>query len=536
MDKRSLIYIKNIIPCLILSAITGIITGIVIFLFKNAASYVVALSDTLYGAVRENPAFIPLLILGVAVLGLVSALTTKYLAHCKGGGIPTAIAILRGLVDFSWIRNIVVVFASALMTYLGGVPLGTEGPSVQMGTAIGRGTVRMFAKKHNAWDRYIMTGGACAGFAAATSAPLTGIFFAFEDAHRRFSPMIFMSAASAAIAGSATITSLDKIHHGNTTLFSFTPNAILPLRYIWIAVIVGIICGLAATLFTLTYRAVGDFIQNKLSSLTIYIKIPIIFVLVSILGFFSSELLGSGHSLTETLLEGHGAFYMIIIYFIIRALLLIISNNAGITGGLFLPTLAFGAMIGALCGKILLYFSLIDISYYPIIVIIGIASFLSASSRTPITAVLFSLEALGGFANILPIALGVTIAYIIIEAIGIPSFTESVVESKVESYSKGKISYLTDVKFETKKNSFAVGKEIRDILWPATCVVTSVRKHSDRTHHKPFIEEGDILHLHFTSYNPDATLSLLEDILGSQESDIIQSAQITACHHQVPDL
>ena len=535
MHKRSLIYIKNIIPCLILSAITGILTGIVIFLFKTAASFVAALCDNMYSAVREKPTLIPLLVIGAAALGLISALTTKYLAHCKGGGIPTAIAILRGLVDFSWLRNIVVVFASALITYLGGVPLGTEGPSVQMGTAIGRGTVRMFAKKHNAWDRYIMTGGACAGFAAATSAPLTGIFFAFEEAHKRFSPMIFMSAASAAVAGSATITSLDKIHHNPTTLFAFTIDATLPLRFIWIAVIVGIICGVAATLFTLTYRAVGDFIQNRLRNISLYIKIPAVFVLVSLLGYFSAEFLGSGHSLTDTLLEGHGVFYMIIIYFVIRALLLIVSNNAGITGGLFLPTLAFGAMLGALCGQILLYFSLIDASYYPIVVIIGISAFLSASSRTPITAVVFSVEALGGFANILPIALGVTVAYIVIEAIGISSFTESVVESKVESYSENKELYLADVKFTVQKNSFAVGKEIRDILWPATCVVTSVRKNPDSLNHGAFIEQGDVLHLHFTSYSPDSTISLLQDILGVQENSVINNAEITACHHQVPE-
>ncbi|MBO7217992.1 MAG: hypothetical protein J6V50_04750, partial [Clostridia bacterium] len=85
-------------------------------------------------------------------------------------------------------------------------------------------------------------------------------------------------------------------------------------------------------------------------------------------------------------------------------------------------------------------------------------------------------------------------------------------------------------------SSFAVGKEIRDILWPATCVVTSLRKKPNSSQHNAFIEEGDVLHLHFTSYNPDAKLCLLEDILGIQNEATIQSAEITACHHQVPEL
>ncbi len=535
MNKRSLVYIKNIIPCLILSVLTGIMTGAVIFAFKTAASYIISLSDTIFSAARENPVILPLLIIGAVILGLLSALTAKYLGYCTGGGIPTAVAILRGLIDFSWLRNIVAVFGSALITYLGGVPLGNEGPSVQMGTAIGRGTVRLFAKSHNAWDRYIMTGGACAGFAAATSAPVTGIFFAFEEAHRRFSPMIFMSAASAAISSSATIGALDRLAHNETSLFALPSVSTLPLRFIWTAVLVGIICGFCAVGFTKAYRFLGNIIQVKLAFISPFIKIPAVFVLVSVLGFAFSEVLGSGHSIIDSLLEGHGIFYMILICLIIRAILLIIANHSGITGGLFLPTLAFGAMIGALCGKALLYFSLIEAHHYPVIVIIGISAFLSASSRTPITAVLFSIEALGAINNVLPIMLGVTVAYILIEAMGVSSFTESVVESKVKNYSDGNPSYLVDVKFRAEADSFAVGKEIRDILWPATCVVTSMRKNPNSKTHNAYIEEGDILHLHFISHSPENSFKLLSDILGEQSDETIKNADITPCNHQVPE-
>lgn len=535
MNKRSRIYIKNILPCLILSVFTGILTGVVIFLFKATASYIISLSNTVFSTVRENPMLLPLLLVGALTLGILSAFTAKYLGYCTGGGIPTSVAILRGLIDFSWLRNIVAVFGSALITYLGGVPLGNEGPSVQMGTAIGRGTVKLFAKKHNAWDRYIMTGGACAGFAAATSAPVTGIFFAFEEAHRRFSPMIFMSAASAAISSSATIGVLDRFADNETALFALPSFSSLPLRFIWTAVLVGIICGFCAIGFTKAYRFLGNIIQVKLAFVSPFFRIPAVFILVSVLGFAFSEVLGSGHSIIDSLLEGHGVFYMIIICLIIRALLLIIANNSGITGGLFLPTLAFGAMIGAICGKILLYFSLIEAHHYPIIIIIGIASFLSASSRTPITAVLFSVEALGGITNILPIMLGVTVAYILIEAMGVSSFTESVVESKVKNYSNEKPSYLIDVKFRAESNSFAVGKEIRDILWPATCVVTSLRKNPDAKEHNAYIEEGDILHLHLISHSPENSFKLLSDILGKQTEETIKNAEISLCNHQVPE-
>ena len=202
MQTNRLTYVKNIlIPCLVFSTASGAGTGLLIFLFKWAASAVIGLSSTVYDTVHEHPAYLPLLLLGALVLGLTAAFVLRKVPDCRGGGIPTSIAILRGLTTFHWLKSIVFVFGSAMLTYLCGVPLGNEGPSVQMGTAVGRGIVR----KHPAWNRYIMTGGACAGFAAATGSPLTGILFAFEEAHRRFTPMIVLTSATAVIAGSTVM-------------------------------------------------------------------------------------------------------------------------------------------------------------------------------------------------------------------------------------------------------------------------------------------------------------------------------------------
>lgn len=49
--------------------------------------------------------------------------------------------------------------------------------------------------------RYQVTGGACTGLAVAFNAPLTGMAFAFEEAHKRFTPEVFICAFSSVIAG-----------------------------------------------------------------------------------------------------------------------------------------------------------------------------------------------------------------------------------------------------------------------------------------------------------------------------------------------
>ncbi|MEE1320786.1 MAG: chloride channel protein [Acutalibacteraceae bacterium] len=515
MKKTQITYIKNIIlPCLVYSGITGIFTGVLIFLFKLCISKVIPFSAKLYALVRENTEYLPLLLLGAAALGVISALILRYAPDCKGGGIPTSVTLLRGLTTFSWVKSILLLFPSALVTYFGGVPLGTEGPAVQMGTAVGRGVVRTFVKRHLAWDRYIMTGGASAGFAAATGAPITGIFFAFEEAHRRFSPMLFMTAAVSAVASTAVMQYLCPLAGLSANLFHLSIDAVLPLKFIWASVIIGLACGFAGAVFTKIYSRVHSVSEN----IPMAVKTVAVFTLTALTGYFSADCIGTGDGLIEKLFEGHAAFRLLPLIFCIRGIFLIVANNIGITGGLFVPNLCFGAIIGGLCGKVMLLSGLLSEEYYIICVVMGIAAYLAASSRTPIMATLFSVECLSGLQNIIPIGLCVTIAYMTIETLGIHDFTDIVIESKLKKANKGKKDKVIDCKFTVTDDAFAVGKEIRDILWPPTCTVLAVHKKPSTHHHSHTgISEGDVLTLHYHTYNEEETYKNLESILGKQQ-------------------
>ena len=535
MNNKQLNYIKNIlIPCILLSCVTGVLTGIVIFLFEISADWVINLSNEIYSAVRLNPIYLPLLLGGALILGLISVGAVKFLGNAKGGGIPTAVALTRGLIEFRWLRSIFATFSSALVTYFAGVPLGNEGPSVQMGTAIGRGTVKLFSSKQTAWDRYIMTGGAAAGFAAATSAPLTGIFFVLEEAHRRFSPMLFISAASAVISSATTLEIFHSKLHPAHSLLPFDITVKLDIKYLYMVFVVGLLCGVIAIIFTKAHEFIGNLLNNKLSKLSILIKIPAVFLLTALICFFASEILGTGRSLISEMIYGNGAWYMLLIYLSVRAILLMSANNLGVTGGLFVPSLTFGAIIGSLCARIFIQLGILPEEYAPILVIVGITAFLSAFSRIPITAVVFAIEAMNGLVNILPIALGATLSYAVIEIAGIHSFNDLVIDSKVKAENKGKTPYLVDTSFVIKPNAFVIGKEIRDILWPPTCVITSVRKNTLYDTHSPFLQEGDILHLHYRTTNPEHTFQKLEDLIGKQSDDLKNFEKAVSEYHQVP--
>ena len=510
----------KILPYFVFPAAVGTVTGVLIFIFKVVSSFVIHKSESIYAFVRENPIYLPLLLLGAASLGLVAGVFLKYAKECRGGGIPTAVATIRGLLPMRWIQGVFGLFFSSMLTYFAGVPLGNEGPSVQMGTAAGKGMSSAFGKKNRAYERYNMTGGAATGFAIATGSPLSGIVFTLEELHRRFSPPVFIMAAVSVICGTVTSDILSGIFGVDATFFDLAIDKTLPLRFIWVAVLIGIVCGLCANLLTKFYRLVKRSTDKSAEKLTYVAKITVIFAVVGILGFISADFIGSGHTLIENILHGHTVWYMILIAFVVRALVMLIANNDGVSGGMFVPTLALGAMIASLISDGLIALGLIGKEYYAILIVIGIAAFLSASSRIPLTALTFAAEALCVVSNMLPAAVGVVVAYIVVEMLGVPSFTDTVIESKAHKAHEGKTPLVVDTHMRVQKGAFAIGMEIRDILWPTTCTVLSVNKqYAPHGSHAGVINEGDVLHLHYRTYNPEETVHLLTDILGDQPED-----------------
>ncbi|MBE6667985.1 MAG: hypothetical protein E7607_06740 [Ruminococcaceae bacterium] len=520
MSKKYSSRVKNIlIPCCFFSILTGIITGAIIFLFRISAELVIHQSDNVFGFVREHPVFLPLLILGAAILGAIAYFIIKLFPNSRGGDAQTTITSLRGFIPLRWIQNTVVLFFSSLITYFSGVTLGEEGTSVQMGAAVGKGTVNTFAKKRyrRAWERYIMTGGACGGFAAVTCAPLTAILFAFDEAHRKFSPILFMSTSTAVLASWSVMQGLCSVFSVEPRLFVLNTPDVLPIELLWAPIIVGALCGGLAILYAKGYKKTEDFLNKTLKKVPLFAKFIGVFVITAIFGFATSHLIGSGHNIIHDLFEGHApVWYMLLLYLVIRSVMLLLSAALEIAGGLSVPAMAVGAMIGSLCAQALTAMNIFSAEYTPILVIVGVASFMAATNRAPLNAITFACEALFGFTNLISIAIGVAVSFIVIEPLGVTAFSDVIIEEKIHDYYHGKEVHTVDVHMTVRTNSFIMGKEIRDILWPANCAVVSVNKlHVGHL----AIETGDILHIRYKTIDPEETYAILESIVGRQKGE-----------------
>ena len=520
MQNRPLNNIKNLfLPCLGFSMAAGFLSAIIITIFKLCAEAVIHRSTTLYDEVRANPVWLPLLILGAAVIGLAASFLYFRSNSCRGGGIPTSVAAIRGILNFRWWASIIILPFSALMSFFCGLPLGTEGPCVQLGTAVGDGVIHCFAsKKHKGWRRYVMTGGASAGFSIAASSPVTAIIFAMEELHKHFSPLLMMVASISVMTAQVTVHLLSLLGIGSLGLFHMPTIPAIAPHLLFTPLVLGIVCGLASLLFSKLYQRINKITRALLKKVSPVLLFPVLFACVAVVGFFLTDTLGSGHSLIDKLFCTHLVWYLLILIFLIRAIVMMVCNTSGVTGGIFLPTLSFGALLGSLCGKLFLSLGWIGEEHYILMVVLGIVAFLGTTSHIPVTACVFAIEALGGFNNVLPVIIAITVSFLIAQMLGLEDFTDTVIESKTQSVKKGRTATVVDVPLTVNKNAFVIGKELRDILWPNACVVVSVaRLPEHRGLHE--ILEGDVITLHYKTYTPADTAEELAVLMGEQSDE-----------------
>jgi len=516
-------YFKNtIFPSLIFGGIAGIITGAVIFFFKHLLELLSHISKNIYTFVSDNISLAPFLFLGLILLAILMGIILKYTPNAKGGGIPRSQGILRGLISFKWLKTLIGTFLASCISFFSGLPLGSEGPSVLIGTAIGGGTHEI-SKSNNAWKRYIMTGSASAGFGVATGAPLAGVIFALEETHKRFSPMILMVAFSSVLFASATSQTLTSVFGGSVVLLDIGIIETIPLKGLWLMPILGTVVGLLSCLFNFLTFIVGKLFDGKLAKIPLTVKLIFAFLLVGVAGLFFTDSVGSGHNLIIKITQSDFALQSILILLAIKIVLVIFSTNSGATGGLFFPLLAIGALIGGAMGKLFVFFGMNEV-YYKTIVIIGMCAFLGSTVRAPITALVFVVEATANFNNFLLSGAAVFTAFLVAEVLNVEPLNDVVLNRILKSQDKDKISNIIELEVEIKPCSFVVGKSARDILWPPNSLVRHIVRAGRPSNEERMVKSGDKkmfvgdnMLLQIQTYDKEKSIKEIEDLVGKQD-------------------
>lgn len=317
-------------------------------------------------------------------------LVEKYAPQAGGSGVPQVIQALslesprqnREIEEILSLRVASVVILSSVLCALGAGALGREGPMVHIGACLFYVVGKQFSKiwpviEHRSW----IMAGAAAGIAAAFNAPLAGVVFVLEELAQQHFHRFKTAVLTAAIIGGVVSQWLS----GRYLFLGYPKLGVVPLSSIPWALGLGVLAGLVSVPFLL----MGSIRVRNWFSLYFKTRIQIAaatgLLVAAIAVFLNANSIGGGVSVIQSLLfePDYRADWSLILA---RFLATTLSHLSGCAGGFLAPSLALGAAIGSWFADIT------DYSNHNLLIIVGMAAFLSAVVRAPFTAWVIVME------------------------------------------------------------------------------------------------------------------------------------------------
>ncbi|MBE6626263.1 MAG: hypothetical protein E7628_03640 [Ruminococcaceae bacterium] len=518
--------INNVLPCIIYGGICGAFTGATIFFFKFAASRVEVLSKYLYNIAKTSPIYILLTFAALVSLALIMLFIHKKAPESKGGGIPRSEGILRGLLPLKWLRTLIGTVTGSMISFFVGLPLGGEGPSVLIGTSIG-GMCVSRSKNKSASGRYVMTGGAGAGFAVATGAPLSGVLFALEEIHKRFTPLLVLTVSISVVCATYVNRVLCGVFGIGHALFDLEYIGSFKLDSVPFLLLLGVLVAVAVSIYDASIAAVIRFTSKHKRRITPLVKILTVFIVTGIFGFIFTDGIYNGHGLIDEILQGNLTIMLLVVILLVRFVMMLLCTDSGVTGGTFIPTLAIGALVSALISKLMPVLGLSD-ELATAVILLGMCAFIGGTLRAPLTAIVFFIELTGQFNDVFFVAIAVFTVNAITELIHLTPFYDSALERMVENQYKGRKAVIAHFKAKISPDAFVVGKTVRDVMWPSSTVVVSIKRENEDGNDtdndgEKKLYAGDTIVLRSQYYDESEITALLRGLLG-KDADIHKMA------------
>ncbi|WP_073508138.1 ClC family H(+)/Cl(-) exchange transporter [Streptobacillus notomytis] len=472
------------------SLITGIITGVIVSSYTLLLSKITVFRN--YLIEKNINSALPLIIILFILVAIIIQYTLNKYPLISGSGIPQVMGLIQKKVKFNWLPELITKFFSGLLAIFIGFSLGREGPSIHLGSLVGQG-VNEVSKRTEVERKYLVTCGASAGLAAAFNAPLSGSIFAIEELHRFFSPILLICVLIASLFANL----ISKLLLGSKLSFesfSFISPVNFELKEILLhLVLISILCFIMVLLASIFNYSIIKF-KDTYSKIKLnkYTKISITALFSLLVIYFLPDISGGGHHIIEHLLDYHSTFRLLGLILVGKFLFTMISYSTGSPGGIFLPLLVIGALIGKIYGLFLVNTFNFSEEYITLFVLIAMTSYFTAVVRTPITGIILILEMTGNFSNLFSLVITATITYAFSELLKHNSVYEELFENMFkEDDDKYKLieksEKIVTIKIPVISDSKLSNKMIRDIEWPPNLLIIGI----ERSGSSQFIPKGD---------------------------------------------
>ena len=486
------------------AALVGASAGFLALLFRAALTGADALRNGMISWAHTMPVWgwifpVLLTLLGAAVS---VAMTRRYAPEASGSGIPHLEAVLHRFRKLDWKRVLPVKFFGGILAIGSGLALGREGPTVQMGGAVGDAISR-WLKVSERERLTLISAGAGAGLAAAFNAPLSGLVFVLEEVRHDFQPIVF----GAAFVAAAIADIITRIGAGQFPIFAVPSYPVPPLIALPIFALLGIAAGLLGVFFN----------RGLMFTIEKHARIPNRFMIpaaaltggiIGLVGWFSPLMIGSGHALAESALKGELLLSAIPLFFALRFLLTTTSYSTGAPGGIFAPLLVLGALIGLAIGQTAHNLMPAIVPIPAVFAVVGMAAYFTAIVRAPLTGIMLIVEMTGNYSQMLPLLVSCFCAYAVAELLKDLPIYEALLERDLRRGGDGALlKQPTVVDFTIQPGSPFAGLEVRALGLPAGCIL--VRCSDGKREWVPKANTHLVLHTRITAViAPEASASL----------------------------
>ncbi|MEY8000130.1 ClC family H(+)/Cl(-) exchange transporter [Clostridium sp. Mt-5] len=470
------------IKIILKSMLVGIFAGFITVFYRYLLEKSLIAAHFIYSMELKNFWLIPVFTVVLITAGYVVGCIVQSDSMVAGSGIPQVEGILIGKLRMNWYKVILKKFMAGVIAIGAGLSLGREGPSIQIGAAVGQGIGRLF-KGTDLEEKFLITSGASAGLAAAFNAPLAGCIFALEEIHKNFSSKILISAFSASIISDFIAKQL----LGMSPVFNFNYIKVMPLKNYSYIVLFGIILALCGVLFNKALLKSQD-IYNSKKWLTVKRKPIIAFLIAGVMGLVLPQVLGGGHDLVSALANSNMTIQMMIVILVGKFLFTMSSYGSGTPGGIFLPLLVIGALIGSIYGNIIHVAFGFNSQYINNLIILGMAGYFSSVVKSPITGIVLITEMTGAFTNLLSVSVVSIVAYIFSDMLNSKPVYELLLGRILNKNTGCKIedNKKTIVETVVHINSDICGKKIKNVTFPPHCLIVALKRGE-----KEIIPKGD---------------------------------------------
>ena len=416
--------IKNL---LLLSIITGIITGVVIVVYgllTDFLKHILFLGDPIE-SISHLPFWYVLTVPVISIL-FVNFLISKVESVKEYGVGEIAEAVVQNRMIFG-IKDLILKIIASSVSLASGFAVGNEGPSAAIGAMIASKIHPIFNLPKELL-RISISIGASGGIAAIFVSPVTGIMFAIENiAYNFVRDYVGYLIIAGALAFSVALYFLEPL------IFNYSSGKFLEYRYLFASLVFIPVITFFIYFYLWLKNRVLRFLNFKISEKFEKYKNYIFGItggfIIGIILLISPFAAFSGHEVVDYLINGkfNLSFSLIFLIIVLRIIATAVSIYANAVGGIFIALMSIGALVGYGFGELLVNYGINIEPFY--FAAIGAAVFMGVNMKLPLTAVVMALETTYDYNVVVPSAIMVVM-----------------------------VGYLVSLKFDIHKLRFKIGE------------------------------------------------------------------------------